>query len=282
MRLEYEDINSAIDYYGIDKKKYKEECYSCIDKINGNVNILDKVNDIYNLLYIDKSDEYKKLWKIKKISEIFGQEYPKFITNVLLLLGYKFHIENIEKMKLNEEQLKIQKQRVKECFENDIINKNYEEIRISQMLWGTYFINCRIIEVGRLQFEPTDNNIIKIHIPSGEKLEIEKVVKSVEDSRILLKKYYNIENPQYICESWLLSEKIVQLLDENSNIIKFQELFDIKQDKNGIDDILNFVFSLRECDNYTKLQEDTTLQKRIKEFLINGGTIYNGYGVLKI
>ena len=49
-----------------------------------------------------------------------------------------------------------------------------------------------------------------------------------------------------------------------------------------IDDILNFVFSLRECDNYTKLQEDTTLQKRIKEFLINGGTIYNGYGVLKI
>ena len=233
-------------------------------------------------MYIDKSDEYKKLWKIKKISEIFGQEYPKFITNVLLLLGYKFHIENIEKMKLNEEQLKIQKQRVKECFENDIINKNYEEIRISQMLWGTYFINCRIIEVGRLQFEPTDNNIIKIHIPSGEKLEIEKVVKSVENSRILLKKYYNIENPQYICESWLLSEEIVQLLDENSNIIKFQELFDIKQDKNGIDDILNFVFSLRECDNYTKLQEDTTLQKRIKEFLINGGTIYNGYGVLKI
>ena len=150
------------------------------------------------------------------------------------------------------------------------------------MLWGTYFINCRIIEVGRLQFEPTDNNIIKIHIPSGEKLEIEKVVKSVEDSRILLKKYYNIENPQYICESWLLSEEIVQLLDENSNIIKFQELFDIKQDKNGIDDILNFVFSLRECDNYTKLQEDTTLQKRIKEFLTNGGTIYNGYGVLKI
>ena len=233
-------------------------------------------------MYIDKSDEYKKLWKIKKISEIFGQEYPKFITNVLLLLGYKFHIENIEKMKLNEEQLKIQKQRVKECFENDIINKNYEEIRISQMLWGTYFINCRIIEVGRLQFEPTDNNIIKIHIPSGEKLEIEKVVKSVEDSRILLKKYYNIENPKYICESWLLSEEIVQLLDENSNIIKFQELFDIKQDKNGIDDILNFVFSLRECDNYTKLQEDTTLQKRIKKFLINGGTIYNGYGVLKI
>lgn len=80
----------------------------------------------------------------------------------------------------------------------------------------------------------------------------------------------------------MLSEEIVQLLDENSNIIKFQELFDIKQDKNGIDDILNFVFSLRECDNYTKLQEDTTLQKRIKEFLINGGTIYNGYGVLKI
>ena len=250
--------------------------------INKNNEILNKFNDIYKLLYEDKTDEYRKLWEIKNPKELFGQDYPIFGTNILLLLGYRCHIKNIEKITFDNEQITIQKQRVKECFENDIINKNYEEIRISQMLWGTYFINCRIIEVGRLQFEPTDNNIIKIHIPSGEKLEIEKVVKSVEDSRILLKKYYNIENPQYICESWLLSEEIVQLLDENSNIIKFQELFDIKQDKNGIDDILNFVFSLRECDNYTKLQEDTTLQKRIKEFLINGGTIYNGYGVLKI
>ena len=45
-----------------------------------------------------------------------------------------------------------------------------------------------------------------------------------------------------------------------------------------IDDILNFVFNMRECDNYKNLSEKTSLQRKIKEFLINGGKIYNGYG----
>ena len=146
------------------------------------------------------------------------------------------------------------------------------------MLWGTYFINNRLIEVGRLQFEPIYDNQVKLHIPAGEKLDIEKVTKSIENSKLLLKKYYNVENPRYICESWLLSQEIFQMLDENSNIVKFQELFDIKRDKDGIDDILNFVFNIRECEDYTNLSEKTSLQRKIKTFLINGGKIYNGYG----
>lgn len=242
---------------------------------------MEKFNNIYKLLYIDKTDEYKKLWKIKNVNELFGQDYPVFITNILLLLGYKCYMKNIKKLTFDNEQINIQKRRVKECLKNDIIYKKYDEIRISQMLWGTYFINNRLIEVGRLQFEPINDNQVKIHIPAGEKLDIEKVTKSIKDSKLLLKKYHNIENPKYICESWLLSQEIAQMLDKNSNIVKFQELFGIKQDKNGIDDILNFVFNLRECDDYNNLSEETSLQRKIKAFLINGGTIYDGYGELK-
>ena len=66
-----------------------------------------------------------------------------------------------------------------------------------------------------------------------------------------------------------------------NDIIKFQKLFDIKPSKNGIDDILNFVFKLKKCENYDELSENTSLQKCIKEFLKNGGIIYEGYGELK-
>ena len=69
------------------------------------------------------------------------------------------------------------------------------------MLWKTYFINARLIEYWRLQFEPTINNKIKIHIPAGKNLDINEVKKSIQNSRELLKKYYNIENTKYICES---------------------------------------------------------------------------------
>jgi len=75
--------------------------------------------------------------------------------------------------------------------------------------------------------------------------------------------------------------KHLSYLDEKSNIIKFQNLFDIKPSKNGIEDILNFVFKLKKCENYDELSENTSLQKCIKEFLKNGGIIYEGYGELK-
>ena len=240
-----------------------------------------KAKEIYEILYIDKTEKLRELWEVKDIESLFEEKINPFITNILLLLGLEYHKENIKKYNFDNEQIKIQKQRIRECLLNDIINKHYDGIRISQMLWGTYFINARLIECGRLQFEPTTNNKIKIHIPAGKNLDINEVKKAIQNSRELLKKYYNIENPKYICESWLLSKEISKMLDENSNIRKFQELFEIQSSKNGIDDVLNFVFNLKKCDNYNELPETTRIQKSIKEFLINNGTIYEGYGELK-
>lgn len=124
MEIEYKNINEALNFYNITDKEYKNKCYQCIENINKNNEILNKFNDIYKLLYEDKTDEYRKLWEIKNPKELFGQDYPIFGTNILL----------------------------------------------------------------------------------------------------------------------------------------------------------NFVFNMRECDNYNNLSEKTSLQRKIKEFLINGGKIYNGYG----
>ena len=279
--LNKEKIKEALEYYNIKDIDYQEKCDRCIEKIKNNKKIQNKAKEIYEILYIDKTEKFRELWKEKDIEILFEEKINPFITNILLLLGLEYHKENIKKYNFDNEQIKIQKQRIRECLLNDIIYKHYDGIRISQMLWGTYFINARLIECGRLQFEPTTNNKIKIHIPAGKNLDINEVKKAIQNSRELLKKYYNIENPKYICESWLLSKEISKMLDENSNIRKFQELFEIQSSKNGIDDVLNFVFNLKKCDNYNELPETTRLQKSIKEFLINNGTIYEGYGELK-
>ncbi len=279
--MDKEIIKEALEYYNIKDIDYQEKCNRCIDEIKNNKKIQNKAKEIYEILYIDKTEKFRELWKEKDIDLLFGENVNPFITNVLLLLGFEYHEENISKYNFDNEQIKIQKQRVRECLLNDVLNKHYDGIRISQMLWGTYFINARLIECGRLQFEPTTNNKVKIHIPAGKKLDIKKVKDSIQNSRELLKKYYNLENPKYICESWLLSKEISAMLDEKSNIKKFQELFDIKKSKNGIDDVLNFVFNLKKCYDYNELSETTRLQKSIKEFLINNGTIYEGYGELK-
>lgn len=279
--LNKEKIKEALEYYDIKDTTYQEKCNKCIDEIQNNKRIQNKTKEIYDILYIDKTEKLGELWKVKDIATLFEEKINPFITNILLLLGLEYHKENIKKYNFDNEQIKIQKQRIRECLLNDIVNKHYDGIRISQMLWGTYFINARLIECERLQFEPTINNKIKIHIPAGKNLDINEVKKSIQNSRELLKKYYNIENPKYICESWLLSKEISKMLDENSNIKKFQKLFEIQSSKNGIDDVLNFVFNLKKCDNYNELPETTVLQKSIKNFLIDNGTIYEGYGELK-
>ena len=281
MLFNKEKIKEALDYYLIEDADYQEKCNICIDEIIRQKNIYIKAKEIYEILYTDETGKFKELWNEKDINILFGQKVNPFITNILLLLGFEYHIKNIKKYDFDDEQIKKQKQRIKECLLNDIVNKHYDGIRISQMLWGTYFINGRLIECGRLQFEPTSNDKVKIHIPAGNKLDIKDVKDSIENSRKLIKKYYNIENPKYICESWLLSKEISEMLDENSNIRKFQELFDIQSSENGIDDVLNFVFNLKKCDNYNELSEVTRLQKNIKEFLKSNKTIYDGYGELK-
>ena len=181
-------------------------------------------------------------------------------------------------------QVLAHKNRVKECLINDIYNRKLKGIRLSQTLWGIYFIKIKLIEVGRLQYEYCNNTkgkYIKIHIPKGDKLLYNEVLNSIKNSKKEIKKYFEIENYEYYCESWLLSKDILKLLDSNSNIAKFQQLFDIKKKKNAIKDILNFVYGLQQINSYYDLPEKTSLQSKIKDLLINGKEIYIGIGKYK-
>lgn len=74
---------------------------------------------------------------------------------------------------------------------------------------------------------------------------------------------------------------MLNLLDNDSNIVKFSKLFDITVGSNCIGDILNFVYGKLNCDDYNALQVDTSLQRKIKEELIKGVIIKIGIGKLK-
>ena len=282
-------IDEALDFYNINDSEYKEKCYKCVDEIQQNSDYQDRVNNIYNVLFIDKNDRIRELWNIKNTSDLFGEISNLYITNVLLLAGCEIHKNNIKKYSLDEKQIEIHKQRVREALVNDIKIRGYDGIRISQMLWGAYFINIRIIEVGRLQYEfirfnPLNEEerkkCIKIHIPSGERLIEQKVKESIIKSKLEILKYFDLENPDYYCSSWLLSPAINKVLDKTSNISKFYNMFNIIEEKDGLDDILNFVFNVRECNDYTKLKETTSLQIKLKEMLLRNERLTIGMGVL--
>lgn len=96
------------------------------------------------------------------------------------------------------------------------------------MLWAVYFIRVRIIEIGRLQYEyeSTEKNIsiIKIHIPKGKKLDLIEVKDSIKESQNKIKQIYGLDKIKYICNSWLLSNQIYNIVEKNSNILGMEKI----------------------------------------------------------
>lgn len=280
----YRKMDEALDFYGINEK-YKKMCYDCVEGIKNSSIYIKVFDNVYKKLYYNDFSEIRELWEEKDINKLFAKNVNPFITNIMILLGYEFHIYNIKQYNLDENQIRIHKKRVKECFENDIEIRGYKGIRISQMLWAIYFIRLRIIEIGRLQYQysVTEDNkqIIKIHIPRGEKLDITSVKESIKKSKQPIEKIFKLSNCEYICDSWLLSNQVHELIDKDTNIYKFQQLFDVEDGKNCINDILNFVFNIDEIKDYKLLEENTKLQRIIKQELLNNRDFYKGLGTLK-
>ena len=275
-----EIIDSALSYYDIEDTWYRDQCYACMMMIHDSVSLKQTFQELLDILYVDRTQKINRLWSIQSAEDLFHEPVHPFVTCVALLCGCHIHQRNMMMLHFDKIQRTIHKLRVKEVLTKDIFQRKLESIRISQMIWGTYFINVRLVEVGRLQYEYVDKNIVRIHIPSDEKLEVLKVMHSIACSADMIKRYFKIEEPQYVCDSWLLSPEIHQLVSKDSNIYQFYELFDVSQGYDCIRDIFDFVYQTTECD-YHYLAEDTSLQRAIKKYLLDGNHIYLGSGILK-
>ena len=147
-----EKIIEALHFYGIKDEEYKKRCLEVVYDINNNEVLKNKVEESFYKLYDRNKEGLSKLWKMKKVSELFG-DCNLFITSVMILFGYDIHRKNMSKYNLSDEQKSIHIKRVKNALLDDIYIRGHESVRISQMLWASYFINLRIIEVGGFQYE---------------------------------------------------------------------------------------------------------------------------------
>ncbi len=278
--LNIQTIDKAFLFYGIDEK-YKVQAYNCLQETLNNKLIKDAFLSVYEMLFVVNTEEFRTLWRIKDVELLFGKSVNPFITNLMILFGAKVHKENMKKFGFDEQQINYHKKRVNECFVNDLIEKGYKGVSVEQMFWAAYFIKCVVIEVGNLQYEfnPLINKI-QIHIPRMPKLDIDQVKESLINSKKEIKRYFKLENKQYICCSWLLSKQLTKLLPKKSNIRNFQALFNIQENEPCVRDVLIFVYKIEKCNDYSQLPEKTFLQRKIKKELIKGTIFRKGYGEL--
>lgn len=284
--IELETIDKAMKYYNIDQK-YKKRLYKCAEIINNNELFNKKFFEIYEILFVEGSEKYRDFIEAKNqtIDQFFVDGIDPFVTNLILILGFEIHDKNMKKFHFSEDEMLRHKDAIRYLYIEDMEVKKQKSIRLGLMLWGVYYIRVDLVYIGRLQYQKykVDNNrcIVKIHIPANGKLDFNEVTKSINDSKIELKKYYGNYEFDYYCNSWLLSNQVYEIIDKNSNIAKFRNLFEVKDRENCLEDILYFVYNKGMVENYIDLQEDTSLQRKIKKELINGKVFHLGEGRLK-
>lgn len=126
-----------------------------------------------------------------------------------------------------------------------------------------------------------DEKTISLHIPSDANLQKEAVAESIHDFFEFREKFFpDWVDAKIYCESWMLSPALREFMDENSNILQFQNLFiEEKTDYNSMA-VLDWVFPGYHIVS-EDLPENTSLQRKMKRYLLQDGKIGWTMGYLK-
>lgn len=175
----------------------------------------------------------------------------------------------------------------------DNYRNQYGKPGLAEFCWLKHHYTGDLFKLGRLQFRiekstqgiPSGETVIETHIPQGEPLDAQQCIESFQMAKIFFSKHFPEYSPQYfMCDSWLLNPNLSKVLNENSNIVKFMRLwqpfpFPGDDSAQAIERVFGFGFK---AENIANAPENTSLQKRLKAFLLSGGTMDLTAGYRKI
>ncbi len=155
----------------------------------------------------------------------------------------------------------------------------FELFRLGRLQFQLYECKNRTLFYNKLPFSYGER-LIYVHIPQGEKLEREKCIESFETAERFFAEYFpEYGYRYYFTESWLVADCNADFMAKDSNIIKFASLFEhcysVKVDLQAIER----VFGRRRL--FVKsYPEETSLQKRLKHYMLGGGKPGIGIAVI--
>ena len=172
------------------------------------------------------------------------------------------------------------------CFPR-FIDETYKitgKLCFDRYWWTTRQAGCHLFRIGELEQEikHLENDVvIGIHIPSDVDFSPLAVEKSLQEAYKFFTKYFSsLTSPEYRCHSWLLDSQLKNMLRKDSNIINFQNRFEIFDEGETGTDFIEWLYNTKTSD-YNTLPEDTSLQIKMKQHLLAGGVIRNAYGRIK-
>ena len=177
------------------------------------------------------------------------------------------------------------------CFPRFIgeYRQSYGRNGFDRGFWTTRQIGARLFRIGELEYEMVEEQPgkkeISLHIPSDVLLEPEKLNDSVAHARRFFLQYFpDYADAPIVCESWLLSPALEEMLPASSRILRFRKAFEITETDPEDDAALEWVFHVAEGQRKTmkvkNFPEDTVLQREMKKRLLTGRNAGSASGIL--
>lgn len=154
-----------------------------------------------------------------------------------------------------------------------------ELFRLGRLQFQFYTCNNPLYDYSRLPFNKGEKTIF-VHIPQGERLIYSDCVNSLKAAKAFFAEHFpDYDYKFFICESWLLYEDNWRFMKSGCNILQFQSLFDIVMSSTDDRQAIERIFGKRRLikKNYP---ENTSLQKSAKKFMLDGGKMGEGLGVI--
>ena len=162
--------------------------------------------------------------------------------------------------------------------------------------WVGGTLRLEIFRIGRLQFAPgalheavvlngenypAGTPVLEVHIPAGEALDTDAAEAALRRAPQFFETHFQKTYPLFCCHSWLLSPSLRELLAGQSRIIRFQNLFSVCREDDSERQAEERVFGCVR-DDANAYEEKTSLQRTLKQALLQGKSVGMGFGVRKI
>jgi len=122
--------------------------------------------------------------------------------------------------------------------------------------------------------------VIRLHIPPYGKLTPELIDQTLEETKKFAAEHFSdYKYKAFACNSWLIDPQLDELLDEESNIVKFRKRFQSLTCKSTGEGVFDFIFNKPDMSFDIKdLPEDSSLQRALKNHYLSGKAIYEMEG----
>lgn len=171
------------------------------------------------------------------------------------------------------------------CFSRFVREHNdcYGSYGFDREFWTGRQTSLLLFRLGELEYELSayeEKKAISIHIPSGSDMSEEKITDSLQRAKDFFGRYFpEYADAIYMCRSWLLYPALQRLLPENSKILRFQNRFKIVETDETVEAYKQWVYKNARL-SPEQFPENTSLQRNMKRYILQGGKIGEGTGIL--